>query len=110
MTKFKVDNDTGYIRVRDRLKLWVNSLADAVTPTSTNEGRHGENGTATPRSDIISGGGPVFMAPVHAGRDISTYGNIAVPPPPREARLLGWTDEENSASSRQEQMASARAT
>lgn len=110
MTKFGTNKDTGYIRVSNRLKLWVNDLADTENQIFPNEASHSRTETANPASNVLSGGGPVFMAPLNAGRDINTYNGMTVSAPQPDRRLLSWTGGDHGESSHHGQIEFSRAT
>ena len=89
MTKFRTNKDTGYIRVSNRLKLWVNELADMENHVFSNETSRSQTGTAPLTSNVQSGGRAVLMAGMNAGRDINTYNGItaSAPQPDRSVGL-----------------------
>ena len=75
MTKFASANDPGFIRVRDQLWLWTEAVR--VKNISTRE-KEAEDSTSTESTDraqqlsnVNSGGGPLFMGNLRAGRDIN---------------------------------------
>jgi hypothetical protein len=99
MTKFRSNTDSGYIRVRDQLWLWVNALSqgnessgssqqmqveveDSAQPPGEERSKtiapkieQGCEGTRLQDEEratigsVSSGGGPIFMGNVSAGRD-----------------------------------------
>jgi hypothetical protein len=75
MTKFASANDPGFIRVRDQLWLWteavrVKNMSTRGEEVGDSTVRESKDSARQPRN-INSGGGPLFMGNLSAGRDIN---------------------------------------